>query len=42
VLLDLAAAEILPEAHSVHPRVMTLCATGLGLTVVLFIVGLAH
>jgi ZIP family zinc transporter len=42
VLLYLAAAEILPEAHSVHPRVMTLCATGLGLTVVLFIVGLAH
>ncbi|MFD0683622.1 ZIP family metal transporter [Actinomadura fibrosa] len=34
VLLYLAAAEILPEAHSVHPRVMTLCATGLGLVAV--------
>ncbi|MFG2090985.1 MULTISPECIES: ZIP family metal transporter [unclassified Spirillospora] len=42
VLLYLSAAEILPEAHSVHPRVMTLCATGLGLAAVLFIVGLAH
>ncbi|MEU8802444.1 ZIP family metal transporter [Spirillospora sp. NPDC048819] len=42
VLLYLSAAEILPEAHSVHPRVMTLGATGLGLTAVLFIVGLAH
>ncbi|TDC87168.1 ZIP family metal transporter [Actinomadura sp. 7K507] len=41
VLLYLSAAEILPEAHSVHPRVMTLAATGLGLTAVLFIVGLA-
>ena len=41
VLLYLSAAEILPEAHSVHPRVMTLCATGLGLTAVLFIVGFA-
>lgn len=41
VLLYLSAAEILPEAHSVHPRVMTLCATGLGLAAVLFTVGLA-
>ncbi|MGW5410088.1 ZIP family metal transporter [Actinomadura geliboluensis] len=41
VLLYLAAAEILPEAHSVHPRVMTLCATGAGLVVVLFIAGFA-
>lgn len=42
VLLYLAAAEILPEAHSRHPRVLTLCATGLGLLAVLFVVGLAH
>ncbi|GAA2130352.1 ZIP family metal transporter [Actinomadura napierensis] len=41
VLLYLSAAEILPEAHSGHPRVMTLGATGLGLLVVLFSVGLA-
>ena len=41
VLLYLAAAEILPEAHSLHPRVMTLCATGLGLAAVLLVVGLA-
>ncbi|MEU5994002.1 ZIP family metal transporter [Spirillospora sp. NPDC047418] len=41
VLLYLAAAEILPEAHSVHPRVMTLCATGLGIVAVLFSVSLA-
>ncbi|WP_412515647.1 ZIP family metal transporter [Actinomadura madurae] len=41
VLLYLAAAEILPEAHSVHPRIMTLCATGLGLLAVLCTVGLA-
>ncbi|MFB4304614.1 ZIP family metal transporter [Actinomadura sp. GTD37] len=41
VLLYLAAAEILPEAHSVHPRVMTLCATGVGLVAVLFSVSLA-
>jgi ZIP family zinc transporter len=41
VLLYLAAAEILPEAHSGHPRVMTLGATGLGLVVVLFAVGIA-
>lgn len=41
VLLYLSAAEILPEAHSGHPRVMTLCATGLGLVVVVFSVGLA-
>ncbi|WP_067795349.1 ZIP family metal transporter [Actinomadura formosensis] len=41
VLLYLAAAEILPEAHSLHPRVMTLCATGIGLVAVLFSVGLA-
>jgi len=40
VLLYLAAAEILPEAHSVHPRVMTLCATGVGLVAVLFAVSL--
>ncbi|GAA4331591.1 hypothetical protein GCM10023178_44580 [Actinomadura luteofluorescens] len=42
VLLYLAAAEILPEAHSVHPRVMTLAATGLGLFAVLLSVGLAR
>lgn len=42
VLLYLSAAEILPEAHSVHPRVMTLCATGLGLAAVLVTVGLAR
>lgn len=41
VLLYLAAAEILPEAHSGHPRVMTLCATGLGLLIVGLTVGLA-
>ncbi|XRQ09799.1 ZIP family metal transporter [Actinomadura welshii] len=41
VLLYLAAAEILPEAHSGHPRVLTLCSTGLGLAAVLFVVGLA-
>lgn len=41
VLLYLSAAEILPEAHSLHPRVMTLCATGIGLVAVLFSVGLA-
>jgi ZIP family zinc transporter len=41
VLLYLSAAEILPEAHSGHPRVMTLCATGLGLVVVIFSVSLA-
>ncbi|WP_131739923.1 ZIP family metal transporter [Actinomadura roseirufa] len=41
VLLYLSAAEILPEAHSGHPRVMTLCATGLGLLVVGFSVGMA-
>ncbi|MFA1548910.1 ZIP family metal transporter [Actinomadura chokoriensis] len=42
VLLYLAAAEILPEAHSVHPRVMTLCATGVGLVAILFSVSLAR
>ncbi|QFG23435.1 ZIP family metal transporter [Actinomadura sp. WMMB 499] len=42
ILLYLAAAEILPEAHSRHPRVLTLCATGLGLLVVLLVAGLAH
>ncbi|MFV2177970.1 ZIP family metal transporter [Actinomadura sp. LOL_016] len=42
ILLYLAAAEILPEAHSRHPRVLTLCATGLGLAAVLFVAGLAH
>ncbi|MDL4773727.1 MULTISPECIES: ZIP family metal transporter [Thermomonosporaceae] len=41
VLLYLAAAEILPEAHSDHPRILTLCATALGLVVVLLGVGLA-
>lgn len=41
VLLYLSAAEILPEAHSLHPRVLTLCATGIGLVAVLFSVGLA-
>ncbi|MFG1997924.1 ZIP family metal transporter [Spirillospora sp. NPDC048911] len=39
VLLYLAAAEILPEAHSRNPRVLTLCATGLGVLAVMFIVG---
>ncbi|TDD87382.1 ZIP family metal transporter [Actinomadura rubrisoli] len=42
VLLYLAAAEILPEAHSGHPRVMTLAATGFGLLVVMVSVGLAE
>ncbi|WP_026402832.1 ZIP family metal transporter [Actinomadura rifamycini] len=42
VLLYLAAAEILPEAHSRHPRVLTLCATGLGLLAVLLVAGIAH
>jgi ZIP family zinc transporter len=42
VLLYLAAAEILPEAHSGHPRIMTLCATGGGLLAVLVSVGLAE
>ncbi|RFS86727.1 permease [Actinomadura spongiicola] len=42
VLLYLSAAEILPEAHSVHPRIMTLCTTGLGLAAVLFTVGLTQ
>src|SRR5437868_7125616 len=41
VLLYLAAAEILPEAHSGHPRIMTLCATGLGLIAVIFSVSVA-
>ncbi|MEU5876026.1 ZIP family metal transporter [Spirillospora sp. NPDC047279] len=41
VLLYLAAAEILPEAHSRHPRVLTLCATGAGVLAVMFIVGIA-
>ncbi|MFC9976857.1 ZIP family metal transporter [Spirillospora sp. NPDC127200] len=41
VLLYLAAAEILPEAHSGHPRVMTLLSTVAGVVVVLFAVGLA-
>ncbi len=41
VLLYLAASEILPEAHSGHPRVMTLCATGIGLLAVVFSVGVA-
>lgn len=39
VLLYLAAAEILPEAHSRHPRVLTLCATGFGVIAVMLIVG---
>ncbi|MFI0357453.1 ZIP family metal transporter [Actinomadura sp. 9N407] len=42
VLLYLAAAEILPEAHSRHPRTLTLCSTGAGVLAVLFIVGLAE
>lgn len=42
VLLYLAAAEILPEAHSGHPRVMTLSATVLGVLAVLFSVSFAH
>ncbi|MBW8482006.1 ZIP family metal transporter [Actinomadura parmotrematis] len=41
VLLYLAAAEILPEAHSGHPRVLTLCTTGLGVLLVLGVVGAA-
>ncbi|MFB4318115.1 ZIP family metal transporter [Actinomadura sp. 21ATH] len=42
VLLYLAAAEILPEAHSRHPRALTLAATGLGVLAVLLIVGVAE
>ncbi|GAA2441156.1 ZIP family metal transporter [Actinomadura vinacea] len=41
VLLYLAAAEILPEAHSRHPRVLTLCATLCGVVAVLLVVGVA-
>lgn len=41
LLLYLASAEILPEAHSGHPRVATLCATGAGALAVLLIVGAA-
>ncbi|MQY04914.1 ZIP family metal transporter [Actinomadura macrotermitis] len=42
VLLYLAAAEILPEAHSPHPRVLTLCLTGAGLLTVFAVVALSH
>ncbi|MFC5754728.1 ZIP family metal transporter [Actinomadura rugatobispora] len=41
VLLYLAAAEILPEAHSRHPRVLTLCATACGVLAVFVVVGVA-
>ncbi|GAA1562054.1 hypothetical protein GCM10009678_51180 [Actinomadura kijaniata] len=41
ILLYLAAAEILPEAHARHPRVLTLCCTGAGMLAVFFVVGLA-
>ncbi|GAA3954390.1 ZIP family metal transporter [Actinomadura viridis] len=41
VLLYLAAAEILPEAHSRHPRVLTLCVTVAGVLAVLLIIGFA-
>ncbi|GAA2621163.1 ZIP family metal transporter [Actinomadura fulvescens] len=41
VLLYLAAAEILPEAHSRHPSALTLCATGFGVLAVMLIVGIA-
>ncbi|MFC0042594.1 ZIP family metal transporter [Actinomadura rayongensis] len=42
VLLYLAAADILPEAHAGHPRAATLAATGAGVAAVLLIVGAAH
>ncbi|WP_018656259.1 ZIP family metal transporter [Actinomadura flavalba] len=42
VLLYLAAADILPEAHSNHPRVATLLMTGAGLAAILLVVALAH
>ncbi|WP_433331675.1 ZIP family metal transporter [Spirillospora sp. CA-294931] len=42
VLLYLAAAEILPEAHSQHPRVLTLCCTLAGVLAVMLIVGTAE
>ncbi|WP_019634584.1 ZIP family metal transporter [Actinomadura atramentaria] len=42
VLLYLAAADILPEAHSNHPRVATLAMTAAGVVAVLLIVGAAH
>ncbi|POM22513.1 zinc transporter ZupT [Actinomadura rubteroloni] len=42
VLLYLAAADILPEAHAGHPRAATLAATGAGVAAVLLIVGTAH
>ncbi|MBW8483812.1 ZIP family metal transporter [Actinomadura parmotrematis] len=41
VLLYLAAADILPEAHANHPRVATLLMTGLGVAGILLIVGTA-
>ncbi|MFC4912426.1 ZIP family metal transporter [Actinomadura gamaensis] len=37
ILLYLAAGEILPEAHSRHPRVLTLCCTGAGVLAVMAI-----
>ncbi|MFC5180572.1 ZIP family metal transporter [Actinomadura harenae] len=42
ILLYLAAGEILPEAHSRHPRVLTLCATGVGLLAVMGIMSLGE
>ncbi|MEV4253809.1 ZIP family metal transporter [Spirillospora sp. NPDC049652] len=42
ILLYLAAGEILPEAHSRHPRVLTLCATGAGLLAVMGIMALGE
>ena len=42
VLLYLAAAEILPEAHSRHPRVLTLCATACGVLAVFLVIGVAE
>ncbi|MEV5570693.1 ZIP family metal transporter [Spirillospora sp. NPDC052269] len=42
ILLYLAAGEILPEAHSRHPRVLTLCATGAGLLAVMGIMTLGE
>ncbi|RFU39743.1 permease [Actinomadura logoneensis] len=42
ILLYLAAGEILPEAHSRHPRVLTLCATGFGLVAVMGIMALGE
>ncbi|MCP2337751.1 ZIP family metal transporter [Actinomadura rupiterrae] len=42
ILLYLAAGEILPEAHSRHPRVLTLCCTGAGLLAVMGIMSLGE